>query len=601
MPTFAHPAALWALLGIPIVLAIHFLQKRSRRVTATTLFLLQQMRRESEKGNRIEKLRLSIPLWLQLLMVLLFTWLLASPQWLKKDAVLRVAIILDSSASMSAFRQNATEALTQTLSTLVQPGVRTELTLLESDANAASLYYGNSSAELVASATTWQPSLGTHDFTPVLRRARSLVGAQGGVLLITDHPLPQALPFSAKILSVGHETANVGWAGVSIDETTDGQSIWRALVRNYSASTQEREWRAEAEGKVSSSTKLTLAPRETRTLTGPFPNGDKSQDLRLILSADALTLDDQLPILQPRPKLISLNIPPAKNDSTQALAELFQSFADTTLEGQASKADVRIISWPPSIALEDNQHACVFASPAKTPGVPPLRGTLVAEAHPLMEGLNWQSLLVREGMVVPQTKRDRVLLWQAERPLISLRLTASGAQQLFCHFDLATSNARKLPAMAVLVHRFLQGVRSEKVSAESANFDVRQKLTVAHFRGEKAQPLVFKTERASAQTIPLHQVHLLRAPDTAEFFQITQGDQTLLKGAAHFADNREADLSAAKPYDERPDLDVSQVQVLRDNDPNWQFWILALLAILVASWWWGRDKTVTLPPRTKAA
>src|SRR5688572_5754994 len=66
----AHPAALWCLLGLPVVLAIHFLQRRSRKEVVTTLFLLQQMRRESETGNRFERLRPSIPLWLQLLMVL---------------------------------------------------------------------------------------------------------------------------------------------------------------------------------------------------------------------------------------------------------------------------------------------------------------------------------------------------------------------------------------------------------------------------------------------------------------------------------------------------------------------------------------------------
>ncbi len=63
--SFLNPAALWALLGLPVVLAIHFLQRRSRRQTITTLFLLQQMHRESETGNRFERLRSSIPLWLQ--------------------------------------------------------------------------------------------------------------------------------------------------------------------------------------------------------------------------------------------------------------------------------------------------------------------------------------------------------------------------------------------------------------------------------------------------------------------------------------------------------------------------------------------------------
>ena len=46
--SFANPAAFWCLLGLlglPAVLAIHFLQRRRRREVVTTLFLLQQMRR----------------------------------------------------------------------------------------------------------------------------------------------------------------------------------------------------------------------------------------------------------------------------------------------------------------------------------------------------------------------------------------------------------------------------------------------------------------------------------------------------------------------------------------------------------------------------
>jgi hypothetical protein len=42
---------------IPAVIAIHFLQRRSRQLTVSTLFLLQQLQRESEGGNRFERLR----------------------------------------------------------------------------------------------------------------------------------------------------------------------------------------------------------------------------------------------------------------------------------------------------------------------------------------------------------------------------------------------------------------------------------------------------------------------------------------------------------------------------------------------------------------
>jgi len=588
----AHPAALWCLLGLPAVLAIHFLQRRSRREVVTTLFLLQQMRRESEVGNRFERLRSSIPLWLQLLMVLVITWLLAGPRWLKKDAVQRIAIVMDASASMSAFRSDAESAVGATLSTLLSPLARVELTLLSSDPGQPVLYHGASQADLIAVLPQWQPLLGVHDFTPSLRTARSLVGAQGSIILISDHLLAEVPPFEAVLLSIGQETDNVGWAGVTVEEK-DGQLFWRALLRNYSSRSQDREWRAMTGGKTSTPTTLTLAPQENRTLSGPFPTEDK---LVLSLNADAFTLDDSLPLLRPKPKILGLHVSalPVQDGSTE-MRELFEKFADTLLAPSSVEADVRGIVWPPSIALEADQHAIVFASPAKGEKMAWLRGNIVAEPHPLLDGLNWQSLLVREGMIVPRDERDRVLLWQSERPLISLRRTAAGAQQLFCHFDLISSNARKLPALAVLMHRFLQSVRQEKIAPEAANFDLRQRISLAHQRGEKAAPLTL-----GAQIVPVAQAHLLRAPAMPGFFEVKQADAFLLRGAAQFADAREADLSGAKPFQDIAKLNVTQTEATMESDSFWQLWLLLLLAALLGSWWWSRQGANKPTPRRES-
>jgi hypothetical protein len=579
--SFAHPAALWCLLGLPVVLAIHFLQRRSRREVVTTLFLLQQMRRESEVGNRFERLRSSIPLWLQLLMVLLLTWLLVAPRWLKKDAVQRIAIVMDSSASMSAFRAEAEAAVGSMLATLLSPLARAELTLLSSDPGQPALYHGASTADLRAALPQWQPLLGVHDFTPALRTARGLVGAQGSIILLSDHALPEALPFESALISVGQETANVGWAGVTVEEK-DGQLYWRALLRNHSRTPQDREWRAGSGAQASAPTKVTLAAMESRTLSGPFPAGD---ELVLTLNADTFTLDDVLPIMRPQPKVIGLHVPSMPlADGSAELRELFERFSDTRIVATTAEADVRGIVWPPSTALGVEENACVFASPAKGEKMAWLRGGIVAEAHPLIDGLNWQSLLVREGMIVPRDERDRVLLWQSDRPLISLRRTAAGAQQLFCHFDLLSSNARKLPALAVLMHRFLQIVRQEKIAPEAANYDLRQCISLAHQRGEKASPLTL-----DGQTILVAQAHLLRAPAQPGFFEVKQADVMLLRGAAHFADAREADLSEAKPFQDIAKLKVTQTETTMESDSYAQLWLLLLLAALLGSWWWSRQ------------
>ena len=40
---FGNPNALWALLGIPAVLAVHFLQRKAKTTPVTTLFLIEQV------------------------------------------------------------------------------------------------------------------------------------------------------------------------------------------------------------------------------------------------------------------------------------------------------------------------------------------------------------------------------------------------------------------------------------------------------------------------------------------------------------------------------------------------------------------------------
>jgi Aerotolerance regulator N-terminal len=585
--TFSSPAALWCLLGIPVVLAIHFLQKRSQREVITTLFLLQQLRRESEVGNRIERLRPSIPLWLQLLMVLLFTWLLAGPRWMKKEMVQRMVIVMDSSASMQAFRAEAEAAVRTVLATLAGPLTRTELTLLASDPAQPAYYHGGSATELELGLKSWLPLLGVHDFTPSLRTARHLAGEKGSVVFITDHVSESKLPFEAALFAVGSDTPNVGWAGVTVEEK-DGRKIWRALLCNHSRTAQDREWRAGSGDKLSAWTKLTLAVGETRTLSGPFLEGADVSGLRLELKPDAFTLDDVLPVLSPKPKVLGLHLPSGRGDGAEELRELFGKFAHTQIVASA-EADVRVIVWPPSTALGGNENACVFSSPSKIERVALLRGAIVGEAHPLIEGLNWQSLLVHDGMVVPRDVKDRVLLWQGERPLISLRRTELGAQQLFCHFDLISSNARKLPALAVLLHRFLQQMRQEKVAPETENYDLRQRLSVAHHQGEKAAPLTLVTQTPAARIeVPLAQAHLLRAPAQPGFFQVEQAGEVLLRGSAHFADTREADLKAGKAFQDLASLKTEQSDAVMESDPRWRLWLLILLAALLGSWWWGR-------------
>ncbi|MEI7928904.1 MAG: BatA domain-containing protein [Verrucomicrobiales bacterium] len=111
MITLANPYGLWALIGLPVVIAIHFLQRKSIVLHVSTLFLLEKTQRESASGRRFDRLMNSVPLWMQLLAILLLTWLLCEPRYQKPRSTQRIAVVLDSSASMAVFKDRMLEQL----------------------------------------------------------------------------------------------------------------------------------------------------------------------------------------------------------------------------------------------------------------------------------------------------------------------------------------------------------------------------------------------------------------------------------------------------------------------------------------------------------
>ena len=58
------------------------------------------------------------------------------------------------------------------------------------------------------------------------------------------------------------------------------------------------------------------------------------------------------------------------------------------------------------------------------------KGLVFSEAHPLVEDLNWQSLLAYKTFGIPMLESDEPLVWQANQPLIFLRHVPAGEPQL---------------------------------------------------------------------------------------------------------------------------------------------------------------------------
>lgn len=603
MPSFANLAGLWAILGIPTVILIHFLQRKAKLIPVSTLFLLEKTQREASSGRHLDRLTQSIPLWMQLIGVLLLTWLLMEPRYPLNRSTQRVAIVLDSSASMTVSKDRLIEQLTNELPKLKGFATDMEYTVLESTPGKPRLYAGKSAEELLLTLQQWQPVAGVTDPTQALRLARSLVSRDGIVLYATDIP-SENLPFEAVQLAVGRAIENVGFTGVAF-ETKDGVLLWRATLQNYSDQETTRRWFVDSGKGAPAEPKTVILPaRSLVTLQSNFPK--QAERIQLKLTNDEFAIDDTLRLVRPQPKQIKIDAVPALETLSK---KLLRSIDQLTL-GTAAEADITLTAYDPLDPTPVLGNAIIFVNDG-TQGGQYLAGGIIAEKHPLLDGLNWQSLLIRETIALEVRPNDQTLLYQDKRPLILLRsLPATterpACQQLLFNFDPRLSNIENQPALIVILLRFVEQVRARKVALSRENLETSQPINLASKITTPPTPVRLMELDDNGQVIRSKEVDPnlpLMAPEQPGYFRYQQGEEPLLEATTYFADTREADFRACAEANQLGDAQAAAIQAHSKGDPYWHLWLLGLIGVLLVSWYYTRerDTAVKIAPAIASA
>lgn len=584
MPVFGNPLGLLALLGIPAVLAIHFLQRKAKEMPVSTLFLLEHTRREAAEGRRFERIVPSIPLWMQLLSVLLLAWFLAEPRYPRENSVQRIAVVLDSSASMSVFKSRALERLNAEIPQWRGEAQGVQLTVLESLPERPRVFSGTSTDGLGSALERWQPRDGPVDPTQALRLARSLVSREGTVVYVTDTPDGAPLPFEAIRLAVGEAFDNVGFTGVSFT-TAEGAVVWKAMIRNHGEREAERTWTVKTATGATEPRPVRIPPGALVTIQAAFPRDQ--ENVRVLLSADRFPMDDVLPLVEPKPKPLLVNIAP--QPAVKALGErLIKALDSATPAGPSAAPDLSVSSYNPLDPALPEGNAIVFVEDETRTGAW-LKGGIVAEAHPLMDGLNWQSLLARETIALERKPGDRLLLWQDQRPLILLRESDKSRQLLF-NFDPTLSNLEKQPAFIVLLHRFAESIRRDKVAPVSENLEAGQPLALSAKPGIPLSATATDPDGNPAAVPPDPAAR--RAIASPGFMRVRQDDLILLDAAVHFGDPREADFRNCGSGEAATPAGGASIERHTRPDPLWRVWVLTLLAALLVAWRFTAPKSV---------
>lgn len=578
---FGNASALWALLALPALVAVHFFQQRSRRVVLSTRFLVEALAPESQGGRTWERFRASRVFWLQALAVLLLAWVLAGPRWPRADSVQAVAIVLDDALAMQAVVDEARAGAARLIAEADRGAARTEWIVMGSDPRAPLRYRGPERARAEAALAAWRPALGSHDYAAALRQGRALVAAGGGGVcwFVTDREAK--VPADQAAIGVGRAFANAGFAGGAVE---DGR--WRAVVKNHAGEAQRRSWWIETAAGASERRPLELPADGVVELAGAWPAG--AERATLCMEADGFTADDSLPLVRPEWKRLPARV---------------------ALEGGGAGAFFRkLLGGVPGVELGTTQAprlivgradgmdaatgaAVWLAAPASGAGERPalLRAPVVAERHALVDDLNWQGLLGPGPAALEMQPGDEALLWQADRPLAWLRPGAEGRRALVLNLDWEAGNAARLPATVLLLRRYVEAARDAQPGPRTANFDAgaRVEIAAADRVIDGAQTWTLEREGGERRVLPGEELTVLRAPSEAGFFTLRRDGEPLVRGAAQFGDARQGDFRGAGAFRREPPTGEREAVVRRNTreDPLAALWLALAGAAVFASWW----------------
>ncbi|MDP0499012.1 MAG: hypothetical protein Q7P63_02830 [Verrucomicrobiota bacterium JB022] len=555
---FTQPWGLLGLLGLPVLVWIYLYQRRGPTAPTNLFFLLPDAGTDATGGRKRLPFQSTPSFWLYAAAILLATLLLTGPVWIGQRATQRVAVVVDESFSMAAFRPETEAALAEIGKTLAARSRHTDFLVLGSHPSANVFYRGTEAGALAGSLPESWPARNGHDPLVALTAARAAAGTDGVVVWLTDHPEIEGLDDSVTVVSVGQALENVGFAGVTFES---GPPLgWQALVRNYGAQNRSLEWWTEVPGQADAAHQtLSLEAGATATLSGNFP---ATQRLVLHLSSDDFALDDALPLVRPQEKSLAVLLQtgdfdePLRRmlDALGAIRETVGSPEVTFILGEQESdgPTVRFTRWPETVKG-------LWTEP-----------TLSTDAA-LIRGLEWDALVIRQPPGAAPTPQGEVLVWKGERPLVERR-----GDELRLHFDPRFSNLARVPEFLVLLHRFVEEVRVETPGYEQSNHELSTPLTTAQALQWIVEPVGQPAQPVSA---------LGQWPAVPSFIEGSREGRLQLLAAAHFADAREADFSAAALRDDLPTLMEARNRAVAHPITALNQFILLLIGLCLAGAW----------------
>jgi hypothetical protein len=592
--TFATPWGLLALVAIPIIVVIHLFRRRFPLRPVAGLFLWQMAQRSPEGGGRIAPLPITASLLLECLAALALALILAGARLWSATTTEHLVVLLDDSASMSATNAAGVSARDRAIQRIRSEAERLggdgRLTLIRSGERPAVLAGPAAlQAEAMRALEGWVPRATHHSLALGLRLARELASESGRLMIVSDE-VPDGkgdtAPARALWVGVGEAAPNVAIvAAERLPAGDSGQGAIALTLGNYAEAAAVRRLRVTAGDREIAGREVEV-PAGVSSLTLAIPAGLPA--VRVSLSADAMRRDDDVVLVEPRPRIVAAEnrLPDGRGRDalTRALAAL----------AQVTPADVGHLQFVDAASLEAARPPGVWrAAFGRAPsrllaagGPQDLIGPFVLEKrHPLLLGVTLAGIVWSEA--APLAAVPRTLVSAGDRPLVAMPgATASqdGADVLV-NVDLDRTNLVRSPDWPILISNLVEMRRQALPGPARWNYRIGEWARV-RLDHDPAAPLVLRNGE-SQRTLPSGRLLEFVVPGPGGLIQIVEGEGTLFELAANFMDDTESDLRSRRSGEAgafatpRAGFDVETGLA---SDPLFWFLLATAGAALVGNW-----------------
>lgn len=612
--TLQFAGALWWMVPLAgAIIALYLLKMRRRDLRVPAVFLWPTLTADVRANAPIQKLRVSLLLLLQLLVVALVIFGLANP--LRRARGLNgraTAIVLDASASMGATDvvPSRFERARQKIAGIVAAmGTGDRLALIEAGPATRVVFpLASDKAKMNAALRTLRATDAPNDPGEALRLAAALVGQQPGgrIVVLSDGAFPPVADFSPGKAEIVFEPIGTGRRNLALVafEAAERPGANGALqlfagVRNYNDAPGKATLSFEVDGQTVDARSIIVPAGQTRGQTLDVPPTAHQATVRLSAPGDILQADNRAALfLQGAGTVRTLLVTSGNLFLERALAlepavRLDRSPTVPVYEQANTPGEKRY-----DLVIFDN----VAPVPVKAPAVWSLGGVSQTmpvvdmgavqrprvlatqkRSHPILRNAALDNLLIEKGRKVRAKPEGQILLDGSKGPLI-VASERNGRRTLYLAWNLLDSDFPLQVAFPIFVGNAVSWLTGAN-SSSSGGLTVRAGQPFSVTAPETVTALTLTGPNRSETLDTSTGSAIIRSTDVV-------GDYTLVGGsvktpiAVNLLSETESDVVP------RAQLEFSQGSVPARTRASlvlaetWRPLVLLALVVLAFEWWW---------------